>query len=67
VKTALVIGNGDYQNTAQLKNPTNDSQDIKNALESLGFKVFYGENLKKREMRVAEVQRLHSSNCHYRA
>jgi hypothetical protein len=51
MKTALVIGNGEYQNTAKLKNPTNDSRDMKSALETLGFKVFYGENLKKREMR----------------
>jgi hypothetical protein len=49
-KVALVIGNGDYQHTAKLKNPINDSRDIKSSLEKLGFEVVYGENLTKKEM-----------------
>jgi leucine-rich repeat protein SHOC2 len=49
-KSALVIGNGDYQNTDRLKNPLNDSRDIKNSLEKLGFEVIYGENLTKKEI-----------------
>jgi Leucine-rich repeat (LRR) protein len=50
-KVALVIGNGDYQNTTKLKNPTNDSSDIRKILEKLDFKVFYGENLKQIDFR----------------
>ena len=50
-KIALVVGNGNYQNTAKLKNPTNDSQDIKTSLEKIGFQVFYGENLKQTEFK----------------
>ncbi|EJF06711.1 hypothetical protein ThvES_00011830 [Thiovulum sp. ES] len=49
-KVALVIGNGDYQNTGKLKNPVNDSRDMKTSLEQLGFQVIYGENLSKKEM-----------------
>jgi hypothetical protein len=49
-KVALVIGNGDYQNTDSLKNPVNDSRDIKNSLEKLGFSVVYGENLTRKEI-----------------
>ena len=50
-KYALVIGNSDYKNVGKLKNPTNDSIDIKNALESIGFSVVYGENLGLKEFR----------------
>jgi len=48
-KYALVIGNSDYENVGKLKNPTNDSIDIKNALESIGFNVVYGEDLGLKE------------------
>ena len=44
-KTALIIGNSKYENVSQLKNPTNDSFDIKTALEGIGFDVVYDENL----------------------
>lgn len=51
-RLALVIGNGAYQNTTQLTNPQNDATDMKAVLESLGFEVIYGVNLKtKAEMR----------------
>jgi hypothetical protein len=50
-KVALVIGNGDYRFGVKLKNPTNDSRDIKSSLEKLGFKVIYGENLKQIEFK----------------
>jgi uncharacterized caspase-like protein len=36
---ALVIGNGAYQNVAQLTNPTNDAKLIADALSEDGFKV----------------------------
>jgi uncharacterized caspase-like protein len=38
-KVALVIGNGDYQNTGKLRNPVNDSQDIAKFLRNVGFSV----------------------------
>ena len=49
---ALVIGNADYQ-TAPLRNPVNDAQDIAGALEGLGFEVIHRENADRGEMRAA--------------
>ena len=50
-RVALVVGNNDYK-TKPLQNPRNDAADMKTALESLGFEVIYGANLKtKTEMR----------------
>jgi hypothetical protein len=51
MKTALVIGNGEYENIAKLKKPINDSRDMKEALESLDFTVFYGEDLEQKEFK----------------
>ena len=48
-KSALVIGNGNYENVQKLKNPTNDSQDIKNALQNIGFDVVYVEDVSLKE------------------
>lgn len=42
-KVALVIGNAKYKD-APLKNPVNDAQDMKAALEKAGFTVIYAEN-----------------------
>jgi len=51
-RVALVIGNNIYKSDrlSKLKNPINDAQAMKNKLKSLGFKVFYGENLTVRDM-----------------
>jgi formylglycine-generating enzyme required for sulfatase activity len=38
-KYALVIGNGAYASVTRLNNPPNDANDIKTALEDLGFQV----------------------------
>ncbi|MFP3043406.1 caspase family protein, partial [Treponema primitia] len=38
-KFALVIGNGAYTSTRELNNPVNDANDMKAALEGLGFRV----------------------------
>jgi formylglycine-generating enzyme required for sulfatase activity len=38
-KYALVIGNGAYTAVPKLKNPVNDANDMKGALEGLGFQV----------------------------
>ena len=37
--TALIVGVADYQNGGSLKNPSNDAQDVANALERLGFSM----------------------------
>lgn len=50
-RLALVVGNSDYQNTTPLPNPKNDAADMKTALESLGFEVFYGVNQNARQMK----------------
>jgi uncharacterized caspase-like protein len=42
-RIALVVGNKDYPK-APLDNPINDAQDMKAALEQVGFKVIYREN-----------------------
>lgn len=47
---ALVIGNGAYQNTTQLTNPSNDATDMAATLKTLGFEVLSGTNQSKREM-----------------
>lgn len=38
-RVALVIGNGAYQHTSPLKNPTNDAQDVAEALQHFNFQV----------------------------
>lgn len=52
-RTALVIGNSDYERFSSLVNPTNDAQDIANKLEGLGFKVSLVEDADQKEMRNA--------------
>ena len=49
-RVALVIGNADYENVRDLSNPLNDARGMKAALEKVGFRVVYGENLGKRDM-----------------
>jgi|GEM_PF-59834 len=51
-RTALVIGNGDYD-SAPLKNPANDAVDMAKALRELGFEVIEKTNASKREMILA--------------
>jgi hypothetical protein len=50
-KTALIIGNANYEYFSKLKNTTNDAKDMKNLLESKGFKVHYLENATLRQMK----------------
>jgi hypothetical protein len=52
-RVALVIGNGDYKYMQKLKNPTNDSRDMRKKLRLLGFDVRYLENGTKAEMMTA--------------
>jgi len=49
-RTALVIGNGSYQNARQLANSVNDATDIANTLSQLGFEVIYGVDLSFKQM-----------------
>jgi len=49
-RVALVIGNGAYENAAQLANPPNDASDVAKALRNIGFDVVEGHNLGKRDM-----------------
>jgi uncharacterized caspase-like protein len=48
-KRALIIGNSDYENVERLKNPTNDSQDMRDSLQKIGFEVVYSENISLKE------------------
>ncbi len=52
LRTALVIGNGAYQNSPLL-NPTNDARDVAQALTRFGFTVIHKENLRQQEMKMA--------------
>ncbi|MDV7143999.1 caspase family protein [Tropicimonas sp. TH_r6] len=49
-RTALVIGNSDYETVSPLDNPINDASDLAIALEGLGFEVFLGLDLTREEM-----------------
>ncbi|HXE69685.1 MAG TPA: caspase family protein [Hyphomicrobiaceae bacterium] len=49
-RVALVIGNSAYQNTGELRNPSNDAADVTAALARLGFQVTDGRDLDKRAM-----------------
>jgi Caspase domain len=49
-RVALVIGNSAYQNTSELRNPSNDASDVAGALTRLGFQVTDGRDLDKRAM-----------------
>ena len=43
-RVALVIGNSAYQHTAPLANPTNDAQDVAQALQKFNFQVILKTN-----------------------
>ena len=49
-RTALVIGNGSYQNARTLANSVNDATDMANELSALGFDVIYGVDLNLKQM-----------------
>jgi hypothetical protein len=49
-RVALVIGNSAYENTPTLANPKNDADDMAAVLQTLGFEVIKGVDLKKAEM-----------------
>ena len=52
-RVALVIGNSGYERVSSLPNTTNDSRDLADALERIGFQVTRGLDLSFRDMRIA--------------
>lgn len=51
-RTALIIGNNDYQGRlSKLHNPINDAKALKAILEKRGFEVIYSEDGSKRSMK----------------
>lgn len=50
-RVALVIGNSNYTNAGLLNNPTNDANDVAEALRKLDFKVMLGTDTNYNEMR----------------
>ncbi len=49
-RTALIIGNSDYQQVGKLLNPVNDAQDIADSLKGLGFDVLLLKNASLRQI-----------------
>jgi uncharacterized caspase-like protein len=49
-RVALIVGNGAYQHSTRLPNPSNDATDIAAALRKIGFDVVEGRDLDKRGM-----------------
>src|SRR3974377_2336886 len=49
-RLALVIGNSNYQNVAQLPNPDNDAQSMAQFLNSAGFEVIAATDLTRNDM-----------------
>ena len=48
-RVALVMGNGNYVHTDPLQNAVNDATDVATALRGIGFRVFEGIDLSRRE------------------
>jgi Caspase domain len=64
-RVALVIGNGAYASAPRLRNPTNDAQDVAEALKRIGFEIILGLNLDRAGMddhavRFARARRQHA-------
>ncbi|MFP3040354.1 caspase family protein, partial [Treponema primitia] len=55
-KFALVIGNGAYTSVTRLNNPVNDANDMKAALQGLGFQVDLLLNGAQAQMEAAVVR-----------
>ena len=52
-RVALVIGNSDYQNAANLPNPTNDADAMTRMLKNIGFEVSKLKDVGYNQMRLA--------------
>ncbi|MEM6625117.1 MAG: SUMF1/EgtB/PvdO family nonheme iron enzyme [Pseudomonadota bacterium] len=59
-RLALVIGNAEYEQLPDLKNPLNDARLISESLESLGFEVSRLQNASRNEM--LQAVRQHAQN-----
>jgi formylglycine-generating enzyme required for sulfatase activity len=55
-RVALVIGNGKYNHAAELPNPSNDANDVSDALKRSGFDVILGVNLDQNAMRETSIR-----------
>jgi uncharacterized caspase-like protein len=55
-RVALVIGNGAYQHSPRLTNPTNDAADVAAALRRSGFETILGTDLNKAGMDEATIR-----------
>jgi uncharacterized caspase-like protein len=55
-RVALVVGNSGYEHIAKLKNPRNDAEDLTAKLQSLGFEVFGGADLDRRNLVTALIK-----------
>ena len=49
-RLALVIGNSEYENLSLVPNASNDCEDVKKKLESLGFNVKHKKNQERKEL-----------------
>jgi len=49
-KNALLIANGDYSEIKSLSQPVPEGEDLKTALESIGFSVMFVKNVNRNEM-----------------
>ena len=49
-RLALVLGNGDYENSTKLPNPENDARAVAKMLKDLGFEVLAGYDLDRNGM-----------------
>lgn len=49
-RTALVIGNSDYEFITDLDNTINDSSAIAKSLQKVGFNVFHAQNVTRRDL-----------------
>src|SRR5438270_1832644 len=73
-RVALVIGNGAYASTAQLRNPSHDAQDVASSLRRSGFAVLEGIDLRQADMQDPTIRlardasraavAMHSYSCH---
>ena len=55
-RVALVIGNGAYQNTPRLPNPSNDAADVAASLKRSGFETILATDLDKAAMDAAMIR-----------
>jgi Leucine-rich repeat (LRR) protein/serine/threonine protein kinase len=55
-RLALVIGNADYLDGSELKNPVNDAEDLTKVLRHLDFEVILEKNLNQKKMETVVSQ-----------